>query len=391
MIRFTPYPEERSALHAQVAVQLRDEFTGQQPQGRIDVCVLEAETEREVDVRPRVSSMGIWSFPGLGNYVSRETEFSVRIDCEYYDSLEVKKFTVIPYRNDEGLSVGHDPGFRTIRLRPNQKYPYPTHVPTIRGRVWDSNDVPAVGVSVDYGIAEFTKTDEDGFFALPIRWLAAGVWPTSEIALATASKSDPSGRHGILVVSATVGLTKWARLELVETNRRFHLTDNVQDGDFEVAVDLPAGVDMEGDPDLNFEESFLAPQKRRYRIDSAQSSTTTLLLDRPLHRSLPRGTQFSLRTQVAVSPGEPPEEMRLIEIEKVNRIAHEVTLAKPLRRRWSAGTRVLRYPSHKPDARVPLELDLNDPRPHEEKRQGQHQALVAVPDHFRFMEIQLPS
>lgn len=384
MSRLVPYPAERTVLHAQVALQLIDEFTGQPPQGRIDITLRESVSKASLPIRPRTSSLGIYHFPGLGEKLRESAEYLVRIESEYYEGVEVSGLEVQPYARDMGLT-GRRPDYLHVGLRPNQNYPYANHIPVIRGRVWDSAGIPAVGASVDYGTAEFTRTGQDGFFSLPVRWLPTGLWPATDITLAvnTATK--------VLVVSETSGITRWTRLELAESHEHFHLTSDAADGEYELPVNLPDNIDLSGDPDLFFEESFLAPHNRRYRIDSVESTRESLLLQRPLLRSLPRGTRFSLRTAVAESADQPADDGHLLQVASINVAANQITLATSPTRRWSAGTRVIRYPSRHAGQRQPLELDINDPRPREERRQGQHQALVAVPDHFRFMDIQLPT
>lgn len=392
MMRLVPYPDEKTVLHAQVAVRLLDEFTGALPIGNVNLRLVNTDTQTELDIRPQQSSLGIWSFPGLGLKLQSATTFALIVESDFYEAVEISDMVASPYRRDTGLP-NSQLGFRIQGLSPNTNYPYPSSTPLIRGRVRDSNGIPIKGAEIGFGRIEFTRSSSSesspGFFSIPLRWLPDGVWPSNEIFLTRASQGTN------LAVTEITGISKQTRLELVESNSSYRLTKDIQRNKIDLKVNLGEAVDLSGDPDLYIEESFLAPTARRYRIDSTKSSNTNLLLTSRLKRRLPRGTRFSLRTRIADAPGDPAEDQHLLEVEKVNQISSQITLRHELDRKWAPGTRVHRYPSRKPDERVPLELDISVPKPQPDETdiqdQGTHQVLVAVPDHFRFMDIQIPS
>lgn len=210
MTRTLAPPGETRLLYSPIALQLRDEFTADVPFGRVDLRLQEwidgvggnAGFWRKTGVLAFKSADDVQSYPGLGRGRDRALgarRFRILIDAEYYrpyyrmafDGLE---FDVYPYDDDHPLRMDQgeyargpmeDPFYRW--LLPNTRYPFPATTNVVRGRVYAAggDQVPLLDAVVEDGISGSVGalTDEQGEFALPMRWPPRGTYLTEDVAV----------------------------------------------------------------------------------------------------------------------------------------------------------------------------------------------------------------
>ena len=103
------------------------------------------------------------------------------------------EFDAFPYSDIEPPSV-----FAThltdVVLTPSPAYPFPTHVPVLRGVVVDLAGDPVRDAVVSEGNRERVLTDERGEFALPLRWVA------DNVATPIDAEDQRTGRTGTIVI-----------------------------------------------------------------------------------------------------------------------------------------------------------------------------------------------
>ena len=154
----------------------------------------------------------ILSYPGLGRTAnpaaSPPKDYEIRIEADLYRPLYRATaagiaFAAFPY-DDVHPPALVPSGPVEIRLLPGPAYPFPNHLPVVRGVVTDAG-VPTADVLVSstttvggVDLVERAVTDDAGQFALTLRWVAAGVPTTIE---AVATPPIGSGRQGSIVVT----------------------------------------------------------------------------------------------------------------------------------------------------------------------------------------------
>lgn len=175
----------RSITYSPIGLRLRDDFTDAEPIGRVTahLDILEGGTWRPTEIRA-VWSGPLLSYPGLGRQRDVVGQPSrrcrVRIESEHYIPLyratvDGIEFDVHPH-NDTNPPAALTTAAFDLALGPAASYPYPGHVPVVRGVVVDSaSGEPMADAEVTEGARERVVTDKRGSFALPMRWVAPGV------------------------------------------------------------------------------------------------------------------------------------------------------------------------------------------------------------------------
>jgi hypothetical protein len=177
-------PGERSELYTHVGLRLVDDLTGQAPIGRVvaELDVAEGTGWQPTDVKPVVGASGTLAYVDLDRSASPvgsvPRRFRVRLTTEFYrpafrataDGLE---FDAYPY-NDANPPFDYARQAQRVHLLPSAAYPFPSHVPVLRGQVLDPALRPVADVRVRRGNQEEVLTDDQGVFGLPLRWAAPG-------------------------------------------------------------------------------------------------------------------------------------------------------------------------------------------------------------------------
>src|SRR5215470_16398606 len=208
MVRRRDLPGEVIELYSPVGLLPVDAFSGTAPIGRLS-ALLDARDEsgnwRETDIEEVRTPGEMITYPGLGRsaeVLSRpERFFRVRIEAEFYqpfyrldsDGIE---FSAHPYndanppedypKNPEDFPDYLKRVLKKVFLAPAPNYPFPDHIPVLRGVVIDKETLePVVDVEVAWGNKEKTLTTgppgaiddkkkrvltvTKGVFALPLR------------------------------------------------------------------------------------------------------------------------------------------------------------------------------------------------------------------------------
>jgi hypothetical protein len=200
---------EDLVLYSPLGLRLIDDLTGRAPIGRVG-AVLEIDDGagwRRVPRRPVITASHVLSFPGLGRSAGTgvpASHYRVRLLPDLYrpeyrvtdDGIE---FDAPPY-SDVEPPVPLTAGAAEAVLLPAAHYPYPSHVPVLRGRVVDPAGEPVADALVPEGLRERVLTDERGAFSLPLRWVAGGV--------ATPIQADDqrNARNGAILVTLPADL-----------------------------------------------------------------------------------------------------------------------------------------------------------------------------------------
>jgi hypothetical protein len=188
-----------------IGLQLVDDFTKQPPRGAIVARLDERvdTTFAETAVAAVVTSSSVVAYPGLGRRTrvagAPPRTYRVRVDAALYRPFYRASSDGIvfdaPAWNDVEPVALPLPTFGQLILLPAFHYPYPLHVPVIRGEVIDAQTRPvADALVIDQLFGERALTDERGAFALPLRHLAPGVPDTLIV-------SDRLARTGSLGVT----------------------------------------------------------------------------------------------------------------------------------------------------------------------------------------------
>lgn len=217
-IRAVPLPGERTLLYGQIGLQLVDDLTGAAPLGRVDLHldVFDAQAApqnqwRRTGASPTLNAGGVFFYPKLGfrarvDQPPQQTRYRVRIDAQYYRPLyrhssQGIEFDVTAYNHQNPLpkdKIRRGPaGDETARiLLPAVNYPFPSHLPLVRGIVVQPAqpaDEPIADANVhlkalpdatvEHGVRKaLVLTGDDGGFALPVRWLAHKTTTTADAA-----------------------------------------------------------------------------------------------------------------------------------------------------------------------------------------------------------------
>lgn len=187
-----------------IALRFRDEFSGDAPIGRLTLLldVQDGSGWRPVDRTPVRTPSGVFAYPNLERHAAPAglpaRRYRIRVEADFYraDHLRNKdgvEFDAFP-GNDDVLPSAYATSVTTEVLLPSPRYPFPTHVPVVRGIVADAFGAPVANAVVSQGMLERVLSDERGQYALPLRWVVAGV-PTEIDA-----EDERTGRAGTRLV-----------------------------------------------------------------------------------------------------------------------------------------------------------------------------------------------
>lgn len=183
-------PADRFVLHWPVGLRLLDDLTGEPPRGRVDAELFldDAGTLVETGISAKLTPAGILTYPALGRRAKPSThpprDYQVRLTADYYIPLYRATapgiaFQAFPY-DDQTPPAGGPAGAVDTPLLPSPPYPFPPHVPVLRGEVTVTGD-PTPDVLVSWTgavggtpVEDRTLTDARGTFALPLRWAPFG-------------------------------------------------------------------------------------------------------------------------------------------------------------------------------------------------------------------------
>jgi hypothetical protein len=171
----------RRRLFSQIGLRLIDELTSKGPLGQVRSRLSISDGLGgwiATEIRPIKTASGILAYPELEGPKAQVAgqparRYRVQIEAQFYrpiyrttaDGIE---FDIFPW-NDENSPQTVNPNQPIdVKLAPATNYPFPSHVPVVRGVVLDAGkpvgDVEVIGSNV-----ERVVTDERGSFSLPIR------------------------------------------------------------------------------------------------------------------------------------------------------------------------------------------------------------------------------
>jgi hypothetical protein len=162
-------------------LRLIDELTSGPPIGwtRVVLDLQEGASWRETTIACVRTPGGVVAYPGL----ERQAEvvgqparrYRVRLEAEFYRPLyraiqDGVEFDAYPYNDtNPPLVITRLP--QDVKLAPTPNYPFPSHIPVLRGEVVDlGNGAPVADAEVMVLNVERVLTDDDGLFALPLRF-----------------------------------------------------------------------------------------------------------------------------------------------------------------------------------------------------------------------------
>jgi len=176
--------DERSLQLSQIGLRLVDDLSGGDPIGQI-ACTLFAEDMpgqwRKTDVTAVRSASGFLAFPGLGRVRDVATQpvrhYRAVLAAQYYRPYYLSKtagieFDIVPYNDANPPAVPSS--LRDVPLVPAANYPFQTHLRVLRGQVRNLAG-PVANAEVSRSVTERVLSDEQGFYALPLRFTPDGV------------------------------------------------------------------------------------------------------------------------------------------------------------------------------------------------------------------------
>ena len=178
-------PDERTVLYPAVWLPLIDDFTGRPPVGRVEasLALRQAGTWVPTGIEAVLTPSLVLAYPGLG----RRREPATAVSRHYLVQLEADLYRPLYRADSDGLEFDaipydhHNPPVpapvrRPATLLPAARYPFPAHVPVLRGFV-TADGKPVEDVLVESQVTvgqvvrrERTLTDRQGGFGLPLRW-----------------------------------------------------------------------------------------------------------------------------------------------------------------------------------------------------------------------------
>ena len=206
-------PEERLELYSPIGLRLLDELTGAAPAGAVHAFLDRGDSPNvwiSTDIKPVRTPGGVVAYPGLGRTSQPAgkppVNYRVRLEADYYIPLYRATaggipFAAYPYNDSLPPQVitGQPPD---ALLAPAPNYPFPSHVPVVRGKVVDQSNTEVSDVLVMWANQERVITSERGVFALPLR-LAANNTPITIDAI-----DQRTGRSGNVTITPPADLRK---------------------------------------------------------------------------------------------------------------------------------------------------------------------------------------
>ncbi|MGH9719392.1 MAG: hypothetical protein ACRD8O_04220 [Bryobacteraceae bacterium] len=202
---------ERVEMFTPIAFRLLDDFTGLAPIGSSQYFLDLSDGVGgwlPLTQQPRRSARGILAYPRLDRRLEvigappRHYRFRLTADLYrpfYLANLDGIEFDSFPY-NDVEPPAAFAAVTTDVVLTPAAQYPYPAHVPVLRGVVEDAAGERVRDVIVTEGIRERVLTDERGEFALPLRWVPENT-PTPIDA-----EDQRTGRTGTIMIAIPAAL-----------------------------------------------------------------------------------------------------------------------------------------------------------------------------------------
>lgn len=177
-------PGERSELYSPIGLRLLDEMTGGPPAGRTEAFldIQEGAGWRGTAIQAVRTLAGAVAYPGLerrADVSGLARRYRVRIAAELYRPLYLTiqdglEFDAFPW-NDTSPPQSTALHPQDVKLVPAPNYPFPPHVPVLRGVVVDTAKRPVADAEVMFSNLERVLSDERGEFALPLRFTALNV------------------------------------------------------------------------------------------------------------------------------------------------------------------------------------------------------------------------
>lgn len=211
MTVWRPLPALRRVSFCPVALDLRDEFTGQPAFGplRLMLDLQEGAGWRETGRMPVRNAGGVHLYTGLGRTLDPAAapgfRVRVRIEAAYYrpafrttdDGLEFD----VPTYNDTVPPAVSPLVPEVVLMLPAAAYPFAAHVRRLAGRVIDPAGMPVADATVAADGVERVMTGPDGAFTLPLRWQA----PTASVNVAVDHPRSGRAAAQVLVLPGALG------------------------------------------------------------------------------------------------------------------------------------------------------------------------------------------
>jgi hypothetical protein len=210
---------ERRIAGSPIWIMLRDAFTGQAPLGPVTVALERrtGATWTEFRHRHHLTPAGDLGFVNLGRSRDPATtgSFDVRVTvvcaamiAEAANGDPTITTTVNAWPPEAPTTPAHPD---VLRFFPGPGYRFPAGTPLLAGRVVDAHAEPVARVRVfsittvqAVQVTEEVRTDDDGYFRLPLRWSTG----------ATDVKAALGGRTAAITVSVPADLSTTQQMTL---------------------------------------------------------------------------------------------------------------------------------------------------------------------------------
>lgn len=211
MTQWRIIPAARRIDYCPIALDLRDEFTGQGISGaaRLALDIQDGARWIPSGIAPLRNPSGLYVFTGLGRAADPAAlpQFRVRVTVEapFYRPLyrltdDALEFDIGTY-NDAVPPVLSPVLPQNVLMLPTAGYRYAGHIRTIKGRVIDIGGLPVGDAEVSADGVERVMTGPDGGFSIPLRWQAE----TAVVAVAV--QHPRSGRSASANLTLPAALT----------------------------------------------------------------------------------------------------------------------------------------------------------------------------------------
>ena len=208
MRRWRTLPDERTELYSPIGLRPVDDVTGGAPIGSIRPLLDVSDGAggwQQTDIRAVFTAGGVIAFPGLerrADAADPARKYRVRIEAEVYvplyrETQDGIEFDAYPYNEadaPQNLAQIQATQPRDLILAPMPHYPFPGHVPVLRGEVQDASGVAVADATVTQGLSERVLTDARGAFALPLRWVV----PNTQVTVDAVHQR--TGRTGTITI-----------------------------------------------------------------------------------------------------------------------------------------------------------------------------------------------
>jgi hypothetical protein len=179
-------PGERTELYSPIGLRPVDEMTGLAPIGRVRPFLDVADGAggwQRTDIKAVVTLSGVITYPRLElrSIVTGASprHYRILISADFYRPLYPTaaagiEFDAYPYNhsNPPQTIVSQ---IQDLFLTPATNYPFPSHISILRGIVIDAAGKKVSDALVTQGAKERVLTDDQGAFALPLRWVPKNV------------------------------------------------------------------------------------------------------------------------------------------------------------------------------------------------------------------------